>query len=175
MSAPRYIVLKRTFANRSSWRVMDDVEKRFVAGPYEDSFAAHDKCARLNNGVTDMADRVTHKHIERAVAALNERRGLTRGDNGYLMYADIRGDGRYSPSFYAVINPNGGVTNVASLYRGATMRETLANVERATRATDAISWSGSPDPADPDNFWIDDDTGERVCAHCGARSKESGT
>jgi hypothetical protein len=22
-------------------------------------------------------------------------------------------------------------------------------------------WSGSPDPADPDNFWIDDRTGER--------------
>lgn len=25
-------------------------------------------------------------------------------------------------------------------------------------------WSGSPCPADPDNFWIDDKTGERIPA-----------
>jgi hypothetical protein len=24
-----------------------------------------------------------------------------------------------------------------------------------------LEWSGSPDPKDPDNFWIDDITGER--------------
>lgn len=30
-------------------------------------------------------------------------------------------------------------------------------------------WSGHPDPQDPDNFWIDDVTDERVCAYCGAR------
>jgi hypothetical protein len=30
-------------------------------------------------------------------------------------------------------------------------------------------WSGSPDPADPDNYWIDDVTGERVNAHTGKR------
>jgi hypothetical protein len=29
-------------------------------------------------------------------------------------------------------------------------------------------WSGSPDPNDPDNFWIDDRTGERVNAWKGA-------
>lgn len=23
-------------------------------------------------------------------------------------------------------------------------------------------WSGSPDPIDPDNYWIDDETGERI-------------
>lgn len=28
----------------------------------------------------------------------------------------------------------------------------------------AKEWSGSPDPADPDNFWIDDETGERIAA-----------
>jgi hypothetical protein len=33
------------------------------------------------------------------------------------------------------------------------------------------TWSGSPDPADPDNFWIDDDTGERVNAVTGERTK----
>ena len=32
-------------------------------------------------------------------------------------------------------------------------------------------WSGSLDPSDPDNFWIDDATGERVNAHTGERSK----
>jgi hypothetical protein len=32
-------------------------------------------------------------------------------------------------------------------------------------------WSGSPDPADPDNFWIDDATGERVNAETGERSQ----
>jgi hypothetical protein len=31
-------------------------------------------------------------------------------------------------------------------------------------------WSGSPDPKDPDNFWIDDVTGERVNAATGERS-----
>jgi hypothetical protein len=36
--------------------------------------------------------------------------------------------------------------------------------------TDPIEWSGSPDPLSPDNFWIDDDTGERVCADNGDRS-----
>jgi hypothetical protein len=32
-------------------------------------------------------------------------------------------------------------------------------------------WNGSPDPADPDNFWIDDATGERVNATTGERIK----
>jgi hypothetical protein len=34
----------------------------------------------------------------------------------------------------------------------------------------AEEWSGSPDPADPDNFWLDDATGERICALTGERS-----
>ena len=32
-------------------------------------------------------------------------------------------------------------------------------------------WLGSPDPDDPDNFWIDDETGERVNAHTGERTR----
>lgn len=32
-------------------------------------------------------------------------------------------------------------------------------------------WSGSPDPDDPDNFWIDDKTGERVDGHTGEREQ----
>lgn len=39
----------------------------------------------------------------------------------------------------------------------------------STHATTA-EWSGSPCPADPDNFWIDDATGERVDARTGERS-----
>ena len=31
-------------------------------------------------------------------------------------------------------------------------------------------WSGYPDPKDPDNFWIDDKTGERVNARTGKRT-----
>ena len=31
-------------------------------------------------------------------------------------------------------------------------------------------WSGSLDPTDPDNFWIDDTTGERVNAKTGERT-----
>lgn len=36
-------------------------------------------------------------------------------------------------------------------------------------------WSGSPDPLDPDNFWIDDNTGERVNARTGGRTKPFAT
>lgn len=32
-------------------------------------------------------------------------------------------------------------------------------------------WSGSLDPNDPDNYWINDETGERVCAKTGERTK----
>ena len=31
-------------------------------------------------------------------------------------------------------------------------------------------FSASPDPADPDNYWIDDKTGERICAETGERA-----
>jgi hypothetical protein len=34
----------------------------------------------------------------------------------------------------------------------------------------AAEWSGSPDPVDPDNYWIDDKTGERVNAKTGERA-----
>lgn len=39
--------------------------------------------------------------------------------------------------------------------------------------TDENEWSGSLDPKDPDNFWIDDDTGERVNATTGERTPPS--
>lgn len=33
-----------------------------------------------------------------------------------------------------------------------------------------VEWQGHPDPLAPDDFWIDDETGERVCAENGERS-----
>jgi hypothetical protein len=82
-----------------------------------------------------MAKQITHRDIEKAVDALNHRRGLTRHSKGWLMYGDIKGNGHYRPSFYARTmgedNPACGVVNVASLYRGKTMRETLEKINEA--------------------------------------------
>ena len=36
--------------------------------------------------------------------------------------------------------------------------------EETLKGAQTAEWSGSPDPADPDNYWIDDETGERVHA-----------
>lgn len=86
--------------------------------------------------------RVTHKHIEKAVQALNVRRGLSYPSDGYLQYADIRGDGIYRPGFWTMHRThasdasggsyNYGLTNVSSLYRGRTLRETLEKVQAAS-------------------------------------------
>ncbi len=37
--------------------------------------------------------------------------------------------------------------------------------------TQTDEWSASPCPVDPDNYWIDDETGERVNADTGKRTK----
>ena len=37
--------------------------------------------------------------------------------------------------------------------------------------TTVDKWSGSCDPCDPDNYWIDDETGERVSAETGEHSE----
>lgn len=74
--------------------------------------------------------RITHRHIIAAVDRLNQRRGLSYPEQGYLQYSEIGGWGTYAPSFYAC--SGNGVTNVASLYRGRTLRETLAKVEQAS-------------------------------------------
>jgi hypothetical protein len=36
--------------------------------------------------------------------------------------------------------------------------------------TTSETWSGSLDPCDPDNFWIDDEMGQRVSAVTGERT-----
>lgn len=35
--------------------------------------------------------------------------------------------------------------------------------------TQAKEWSGSQHPDAPDRYWLDDETGEAVCAHCSER------
>jgi hypothetical protein len=45
----RYRVIKRGFA---SWYVVDWETTRDMAGPFADSFGAHDHCARLNEQPT---------------------------------------------------------------------------------------------------------------------------
>ena len=39
----------------------------------------------------------------------------------------------------------------------------------ARREQEEGEWSGYPDPTDPDNFWIDDKSGERIDARTGER------
>lgn len=75
-----------------------------------------------------MTDRVTHKHVTDACQRYNAARRLSYGDAGYLQWADIRGDGTSRRSLY--VGARGG--GVASSYwRGATMRETVANINLA--------------------------------------------
>ena len=40
----------------------------------------------------------------------------------------------------------------------------LSRTHCAPRHQTLLEWSGSPDPVDPDNYWIDDKTGERIRA-----------
>lgn len=44
-----------------------------------------------------------------------------------------------------------------------------AEEHEARREQEEGEWSGSPDPNDPDNFWIDDKSGERVDARTGEK------
>lgn len=80
--------------------------------------------------------RITHKDVERACERYNKRRKLTyRGKRriGYLMYADIRGDGSNRRGLYAISNDNGGVTT--SNLRRATMRQTILAIDLAAQAS----------------------------------------
>lgn len=47
---PRYTVTSPNGRNgRRVWYVLDNYNNQFVAGPFADSFGAHDACARLNH------------------------------------------------------------------------------------------------------------------------------
>lgn len=67
---------------------------------------------------------------------------------------------RYRVAFY-----RRGAPTVMDLETGKVvdLRDTMPLDEAGFRALFG-EWSGSPCPIDPDNFWIDDVTGERVPA-----------
>lgn len=62
---------------------------------------------------------------------------------------------------------------IENFYKGLGRGNAVA-AEKATLYNSDMAlnkeWSGHPDPNDPDNFWIDDATGERVDARTGERS-----
>jgi hypothetical protein len=64
------------------------------------------------------------------------------------------------------------VARIAESIRLANRQESVLILDFPAKATfvSPKEWSGSPDPSDPDNFWIDDDTGERVNAVTGERT-----
>lgn len=75
-------------------------------------------------------NRITHKHVQEACNRYNKARKLKHGDCGYLQWADIRGDGTYSPRLYACTG-RGGVTQ--SHLRRRTMRQTIATIALAIK------------------------------------------
>jgi len=79
-----------------------------------------------------MKTRIRESHAKAAVKALNDARGLSYPDIGYTYWADIKGDGRYRPSLWLIINENGGVTY--SVLNQRTLRDTVEALEDA-RAT----------------------------------------
>ena len=83
-------------------------------------------------------NRITHKQVEAACARYNAAlklhywRGKKRPTPGYLMWQDIRGDGRNIRGLYAIANENGGVR--ASDLRESTMRKTIRAIDLAIKA-----------------------------------------
>lgn len=85
--------------------------------------------------------RITHKDVEAACARYNKALGLKywRGkgkarkpaDIGYLMWADIRGDGSNRRGLYAVCSVGGGVCS--SELRESTMRKTIQAIDLAIK------------------------------------------
>jgi hypothetical protein len=86
---------------------------------------------------------ITDRDLSRAVADYNAARGLEYGKGaasiGYVMYADIKGDGgRHRPGFYSVISEGGGVSqwNPPGFpwddWRKGTKRQRLAMIQHAT-------------------------------------------
>lgn len=66
------------------------------------------------------------------------------------------------------------VERIADLMKRYDNNEFIAfsEVDDAAVGLPPAEWSGSPDPDDPDNYWIDDVTGERVNAHTGERTRK---
>lgn len=72
-------------------------------------------------------ERVTHKSLESACGAYNFALGLKCGDAGYLMWADIRGDGSSQRGLWSY-SGQGGVGSSDIRKRGDTMRQTKQRI-----------------------------------------------
>lgn len=84
-----------------------------------------------------MLKRITHKDVEAACARYNKAlklhywRGKRPPSIGYLMWQDVRGDGRSRPSLYVVTGESGGVGS--SDLRESTMRKTIRAIDLAIK------------------------------------------
>lgn len=63
--------------------------------------------------------------IDKLCEAINKARRVTYPQRGYLMFADIRGEGLRRRRVYVVINDGGGVTAV---HNGASYQKTAENL-----------------------------------------------
>jgi len=76
----------------------------------------------------------------KALAELNAARGLTYPMTGYTYWADIKGDGRYRPSVWVIINDQGGVTySTLNHERGA---KRVERIREATREALRVTTEG---------------------------------
>lgn len=76
--------------------------------------------------------RVTHRHIQAACHAYNERHGFAYPSVGYLQWTDIGGFGaRYRPGLYVQTNERGGVCQSNLRQPGQTLRALLEAINNA--------------------------------------------
>lgn len=91
-------------------------------------------------------NRITHKMVEAACDRYNAAlklhywRGKKPPSIGYLMWADIRGDGRNRRGLYSISNEGGGVGAAYDL-RGRTMRETIRQIDLAIKCDKSQSFA----------------------------------
>lgn len=89
--------------------------------------------------------RITHKDVEAACARYNKAlklhywRGKRPPSVGYLMWADIRGDGRNRRNLYSVSGESGGVGQ--SDLRESTMRKTIQAIDLAIKCDRSQSFA----------------------------------
>lgn len=62
--------------------------------------------------MTARLPRVTDRDIREALLCLNRKRGLSMSNQiGWHYWADVRGEGRYRPRVWVVVNAQGGVSS----------------------------------------------------------------
>jgi len=73
---------------------------------------------------------------QRLINQLNALRGLTYPSKGYMMWADVRGDGTNRKSCYTIINGDGGV--IANALNGITPRERCEALRTCIRSEGGV-------------------------------------